>query len=140
MKHAELGEATFNDDWITDGAAPDPTPLPQVAGWHILVRPVPIRRKSKGGVILPDKVKDDLAYLTTVARVLAMGPLCYRRDDMAVNGIVVPWCKVGDYVAYGKMAGNKLIYKGVRLILLNDDHVRMVLERPEDVDPMNPLM
>ena len=47
-----------------------------------------------------------------------------------------PWCKVGDFVCYGKMTGNKLRYKGVNFILLYDDQVIMKIEDPSDVDPM----
>jgi hypothetical protein len=45
------------------------------------------------------------------------------------------WCNVGDYVCYGKHAGTKLLYKGVRLILLFDDQIIMKVEDPKDLDP-----
>ena len=136
MRHSETLEAISNEQWISDEALPDPTPLPDVVGWKVLVRPVAIRRKTKGGILLPDAVKDDLAYLTTVGRVIGCGPLAYRREDMLVNGQYVPWCQVGDYVCYGKFSGTKIVYKGVKLVLLNDDHVTMRVDNPDTLDPM----
>lgn len=136
MMHAEGGLAIANDDWISDAEVPDPTPLPNVVGWSILVRPVPIRTKTKGGIIVPAKTRDDIAYLTTVGRVLACGPLCYNRGDMLLDGMVTPWCKVGDYVCYGKFKGTRFAYKGVKLLLLNDDNILMTISSPSDIDQM----
>lgn len=136
MQHPKALEAIKNDEWISDEQTPDPSPLPGVVGWTLLVRPVAIRRRTKGGILLPDQVKDDIAYLTTVGRVLAMGPLAYDKPDMYVNGVRKPWCRVGDYVSYGKFSGKRVAYKGVKLLLLNDDHVLMVVDKPEFLDPM----
>ena len=119
-----------NDEWISDSELPDPSPLPRVLGWQLLVRPLSIRSKTKGGLILPDAVKDDLAFLTTVGRVLAVGPMAYR-DDTGGE----PWCKVGDYICYGKFKGIKFLYRGVRLLLLDDRDALLAVSAPEDIDP-----
>lgn len=139
MQHVESGSAIANDDWISDDSTPDPKVLPNVVGWSLLVRPVAIRSKTKGGIIVPQKTRDDIAYLTTVGRVLACGALAYCRDDMRdpATGVVAPWCKVGDFVCYGKFKGTKFSYKGVKMLLINDDDVRMVLANPDDLNPMS---
>ena len=73
-----------------------------------------------------------MAYLTTVGYVLGLGDLAYEDKDKFPKGA---WCKVGDYVCYGKHAGQKIKYKGVRLILLFDDQVIMKVEHPKVLDP-----
>ena len=123
--------ALKNDEWITDEEIADPTPLPQIPGYNILVRPVSVKAKTKGGIILPDSTKSDMAYLTTVGRVLKVGDLAYQDDKF--NG--KPWCKEGDYICYGKHSGNKFLYKGVQLLLIFDDEVKMVVEDAKDLDP-----
>lgn len=123
--------ALKNDEWITDEEIADPTPLPQIPGYNILVRPVSVKAKTKGGIILPDSTKSDMAYLTTVGRVLKVGDLAYQDDKF--NG--KPWCKEGDYICYGKHTGNKFLYKGVQLLLIFDDEVKMVVEDAKDLDP-----
>ena len=73
-----------------------------------------------------------MSYLTTVGRVIALGDLAYLDKEKFPAGA---WCKVGDYVSYGKLIGTKLFYKGVRFILLFDDQITMRLEDPKDLDP-----
>ena len=121
MQQPSLGSATKNDLWITEEHAEDPTILPHIPGFHILVRPISVKAQTKGGLYLPDSVKNDISYLTTVGKVLVVGADAYIDEDKFPNG---PWCKKGDYV-----------YKGVKLILLYDDQISMVVEDPKDLDP-----
>lgn len=123
--------AIKNDEWITNDDVSDPTPLPEVPGYTVLVRPISVKEKTKGGIILPDSTKSDMAYLTTVGRVLKIGNLAYQ--DPKFDG--KPWCKEGDYVCYGKHRGDKFLYKGVQLLLIFDDAIKMVVEEAKDLDP-----
>ena len=133
MQQINLGGAIKNDLWVTDlEEHPDPSPLPELPGFNILVRPVSVKSVTKGGILIPDSTKDDMAYLTTVGKVLTMGNLAYLDKDKFPAGA---WCNVGDYVCYGKHIGSKLFYKGVRLILLFDDQIIMRVEDPKDLDP-----
>ena len=78
MQQINLGGAIKNDLWVTDlEEQPDPSPLPELPGFNILVRPVSVKGVTKGGILIPDSTKDDMAYLTTVRKVLAMGDLAY---------------------------------------------------------------
>lgn len=132
MQSVAMANSMKNDEWITNGEAPDPEVLPKVPGFHLLVRPVSVKQETKGGILLPDSTKNDIAYLTTVGKVLKVGDIAYKDDDKFPNG---SWCKEGDYVCYGKHAGQKFFYKGVRLILLFDDQISMVVEDPKELDP-----
>ena len=133
MRQVSTGAALKNDLWITDlEEVPDPSPLPALPGFHVLVRPVSVKSITKGGIFIPDSIKDDMSYLTTVGQVLQLGDLAYLDKDKFPGGA---WCTVGDYVCYGKHAGTKLFYKGVRLILLFDDQIVMRVEDPKDLDP-----
>ena len=133
MRQVSTGAALKNDLWITDlEEVPDPSPLPALPGFHILVRPVSVKSITKGGIFIRDSIKDDMSYLTTVGQVLQLGDLAYLDKDKFPGGA---WCTVGDYVCYGKHAGTKLFYKGVRLILLFDDQIVMRVEDPKDLDP-----
>jgi co-chaperonin GroES (HSP10) len=129
----KMAGAIMNADWVTDEDTPDPTPLPTIPGYRILVRPMRVQGKTKGSILLPDSFRDDMNYLTTVGRVVAVGDLAYADKDKFPTG---PWCQAGDHVCYGKMNGTKIKYKGVNLILLYDDQVVMRIEDPADIDPM----
>jgi co-chaperonin GroES (HSP10) len=128
-----MGNAIKNDEWIDiEDEVSDPTTLPEMPGFHVLVRPASIKNKTKGGIFIPDSTKDDMSYLTTVGRVIALGDLAYKDLDKFPNG---DWCGVGDYVCYGKHAGTKLYYQNVKLLLLFDDQVIMRVSDPKDLDP-----
>ena len=131
MRTIKMEKAVNNNEWIEDEEKADPEVLPSLPGYHILVRPVSIKSKTKGGLLLPDSVKDDVAYLTTVGKVLAVGDLAYKDEDKFPNG---KWCDVGDYVCYARHAGQKLYYKGVRLLLLFDDQIMMKVDDPTNLD------
>ena len=133
MQVATLGKAIPNSDWVSDEEIEiKKEDLPELPGYHVLVQPLSIKQKTKGGIILPDSTKDDIAYLTTVGKVLALGELAYQDEEKFLFG---PWCQESDYVAYGKFVGQKLQYKGVKMILLFDDQIIMRVDKPSDLDP-----
>ena len=133
MQQAHLGNSIKNDMWITEEeeeATPDI--LPELPGFHILVRPVSVKEKTKGGILIPNSTKEDMSYLTTVGKVIKIGNLAYNDTDKFPKG---PWCKEGDYICYAKHAGQKIQYKEVKMILLYDDQVIMKVEDPKYLDP-----
>jgi co-chaperonin GroES (HSP10) len=133
MQQAHLGKSIKNDMWITeeeDESTPDV--LPELPGFHVLVRPVSIKEKTKGGILLPNSTKDDMSYLTTIGKVIKIGDLAYNDKDKFPKG---PWCQLGDYICYAKHAGQKIQYKNVKMILLYDDQVIMKVQDPKFLDP-----
>lgn len=134
MIQAGMARAIKSDQWITDDNVLDLAgdELPSVPGYFLLIRPVSVKQETKGGIILPDSTHEDMAYLTTVGKVLAVGDLAYQDKEKFANG---PWCKTGDYVCYGKHAGTKFRYKGHKLMLLFDDQVMMTVNDPTELDP-----
>jgi co-chaperonin GroES (HSP10) len=131
MRQVQMGNALKNDEWI-DADDIELKSLPELPGFHVLIKPVSVKSKTKGGIFIPDSTKDDISYLTTVGEVIGLGELAYKDVDKFPNG---SWCSVGDYVCYGKHAGTKLFYQGVRLILLFDDQIIMRVDDPKDLDP-----
>ena len=133
MQQAHLGKTIKNDMWITDEEYSDtPDVLPELPGFHVLVRPVSVKETTKGGIIIPNSTREDMSYLTTVGKVIKMGNLAYNDTDKFPKG---PWCKEGDYICYAKHAGQKIQYKEVKMILLYDDQVIMKVEDPKYLDP-----
>lgn len=155
-------KSATNLQWFTEDG-PDPSPLPGIPGWKVLVRPVPNMPKSKGGIIIPDQTLDEIDFARSVGRVLVVGHLAYTREDMLTrrvwganefaamqdsgpyyfeelkSGHFIafyrnPWCAVGDFVVYRRFAGIKISYGGVRLLTLNDDEVQFVIEDPSKIN------
>ena len=133
MQVTSMGKSIPNSDWISDEDNDiKKEDLPELPGYYVLVKPVSIKKETKGGIILPDTVRDDIAYLTTVGKVLKLGDLAYDDKEKFPLG---SWCEEGDYVAYGKLIGQKFVYKGVKLLLLFDDQIIMKVDNPASLDP-----
>ena len=132
MQQVGMAKSIKNDMWISKEDKLNPDMLPDLPGYHVLVRPVSIKEKTKGGILLPDSTRDDMAYLTTVGQVVALGDLAYHDMEKFPKG---PWCELNDYVCYGKHAGQKIQYKGIIYILLYDDQIIMKVESPKTLDP-----
>jgi co-chaperonin GroES (HSP10) len=131
-------------DWATPPDVPDPEVLPTITGYNVLIRPVDIKKETKGGIIIVDSITEDIKFLTNVGQVKAMGPQCYHDPNVKPQDgawfphgrYKSPWCKVGDYVVWGKHQGVRLVVKGVTFVLLQDELVLMVVNDPSDINPM----
>ena len=73
MQQVSLAKSIKNDMWISEEDKANPDVLPELPGYHVLIRPVSIKEKTKGGILLPNSTKEDMAYLTTVGEVVALG-------------------------------------------------------------------
>jgi len=113
-----------NEQWATDNDVPTPEKTPAPVGYRILIRPRGVIEKTKGGIYLTDSNKETQSYLNSVGQVIAMGPECYS-DRKA------PWCKVGDWVVFGRYAGAKVSVQKVKMVIINDDEVLATLDNPE---------
>jgi len=101
-----------------------------VFGNSILILPFKMKEKTKGGILLPDSTRDDMAYLTTVGQVVALGDLAYHDMEKFPKG---PWCKKGTWVVFARYAGSRIKIDGGEVRLLNDDEVLATVENPEDI-------
>ena len=106
--------------------------LPRPMNWKVLIQPNEIKAETKGGILLPDKVKENEQILTAHGTVMAVGELAYRERDTGERWKqeIVP--QVGDKVTYGKYAGQKIVVNNVRFLLLNDDEITAFL--PDGVE------
>ena len=115
-----------NEQWATDNDVPTPEKVPQPVGYRVLIRPRGVIEKTKGGIYLTDNSKETQSYMNSVGQVIAMGPECYSDRKN-------PWCKVGDWVVFGRYAGAKVSVQKVKMVIINDDEVLATLDNPEVV-------
>jgi len=112
---------------------------PEPTGWRILVEPIDVEEVSDGGIVLPEEVQRAKEHLRYIGRVISMGPLCYKHSKFQNPGTTKSdeWCKVGDWIAYGRYDGQDIIVKSEKgrkpLRLLNDDSVLAVIKDPKSV-------
>lgn len=131
------------DHGATPNSQPDPEILPKIPGPFLLVRPYSLRDEGEakvGSIVLPESYTEDVESTTNIGRVLVVGDLAYqepKRDELRYGG---HWCKVGDYVVWGKNGGKKVVYKEIKCVILTDDEVMMTVENPTDINPHKNLL
>ena len=51
MQQVGMAKSIKNDMWISSEDKENPDVLPDLPGYHILVRPVSVKEKTKGGIL-----------------------------------------------------------------------------------------
>ena len=107
--------------------------LPKPLFWRILILPRKPKEVSAGGIYIPKVNQDAQEILTYMGQVVAMGPHAGVHERLGGDGTTPApdFPKVNDFVMYGKYAGQTVVYKGVKLILVNDDELLGTLPSPE---------
>ena len=87
---------------------------------RVVVRRLEGEEKTKGGIIIPDTVKEK----PQEGEVVAIGP--GARDE---SGKLVPLdLKVGDVVLFGKWSGSEIKIDGKELLIMKESDVMGVIE------------
>jgi co-chaperonin GroES (HSP10) len=104
--------------------------IPQVLGYRVLLIPVQLGEFTKGGIALPDEVRNSNLLHAQIFRVAGMGSLAYRDNERFPTG---PWCSVGDYVYIGRYAGTKISTQYCdELRIVNDDEIQAIVPDVDD--------
>jgi chaperonin GroES len=89
---------------------------------RVLVRRVKEEEKTKGGIIIPDTVKEK----PQEGKVIAVGPGAL--DDA---GKRVPLdVKAGDRILFGKWSGTEVTLEGEELIIMKESDILGIVEKP----------
>ena len=126
--HMEIDEERLVSDYAD---------LPTPVGWRILIQPLPVHQKSKGGILLPDTTQKANEVLQYCGKVLALGPQCFAHERFMGQC----WCEVGDYVLFRSHAGHPIQYTRedgsvVDMILVNDNELMAVTDSPTKLRAM----
>jgi chaperonin GroES len=90
-------------------------------GDRVVVKALEAETKTKGGIVLPDSVKEK----PQEGKVIAVG-----KGKVLENGTVqTPEVKVGDKVLYGKYSGNEITTKeGEELLIMREDDILAIIK------------
>jgi len=83
----------------------DPGVIP--LGSRILVQIRTPEEKTRGGIILTTNDQDTQMWNTTVAKVVATGPLAFHNRNTAELWPEGAWCAAGDFVRVPKYGGDR---------------------------------
>jgi co-chaperonin GroES (HSP10) len=105
----------------------DPGAIP--LGARVLVQLRKAKKKmTASGIILPEETRDTERAQNPVAKVIALGPLAFKKRDTMEPWVEGIWCDVGDYLRVPKWTGDRwLVPHGddekVEFMVLNDHEV-----------------
>lgn len=104
--------------------------LPQPTGYRMLIIPYYPSEKTKGGLYVPDQVREREAFATVAAYVVKLGPDAYQDQQKFPTG---PWCSQKDWVLIGRYAGNRFKVDGLEVRIINDDNIIATILDPTDI-------
>ena len=76
-------------------------------GSRVLIQVRRVFNKTKGGILLVTETKETEAWNIQVGRLIAMGPLAFKRRDTAEPWPEGMWAKVGEYVRVPRWGGDR---------------------------------
>ncbi len=82
---------------------------------RVLVKPVSVEEKTKGGIIIPDTAKEK----PQKGDVVAVGSGTKDQEMML---------KVGDQVVFGKYAGTEVSFEDEKYLILKEDEIYGIFE------------
>src|SRR3989338_7480792 len=90
-------------------------------GDRVLIKPLEAEGKTKGGIVLPDTVKEK----PQEGKVMAVG-----KGKVLENGKVEPLeVKVGDTVLYGKYSGTEITKEGEEYLFVKEDDILAIVKK-----------
>jgi co-chaperonin GroES (HSP10) len=78
-------------------------------GARLLVQMRRPQHRSAGGIELLGSTKEDIKWNQQIARVVRMGPLCFRNRETGEPWPESDWVKVGDFVRVPRWNGDRIV-------------------------------
>ena len=86
------------------------------------------KRMTESGIILPEETRDTERAQNPVAKVIAMGPLAFKKRDTMESWPEGSWVDVGDYVRVPRWTGDRW-----EIAINQDDIVQFMLMNDHEV-------
>lgn len=91
--------------------------------YNVIVCPEVVEEKTKGGLILPDSVKETEGLAQSWGLLVAKSPLAFNYDAWP-EGAEQP--KPGDHVFYARYAGTMIEHGGKQYRIMKDKDIALV--------------
>lgn len=123
-----FGEVTNRVEFGYDSleeAFPACDPGVKPLGSRVMVQVRTPKKTTRGGVLLPEDVRETEFWVSQVAKVLAVGPLAFHNRNTMTLWPEGAWCAPGDFVRVPKNGGDRWTVKTetgeeAMIILYND--------------------
>lgn len=113
-----------------EGDAPEPTQLPEPAGYKLLIMLPEASETTDGGIIKSVQTRHYEEIGSICGYVLKIGPDAYK-DKKRFPG--EPYCKQGDWIMMRSYSGTRFLVHGREFRLINDDSVEAIVDDPRGI-------
>lgn len=105
----------------------DPGAIPLGARVLVQMR-IAKKRMTESGIILPEETRDTERAQNPIGRVVAIGPLAFKKRDSMEPWVEGSWCEIGDFLRVPKWTGDRwTVRRGddeqVEFMIMNDHEV-----------------
>jgi len=124
---SETSVAVDSADLLEAFPVVDPGAIP--LGARILVQMrLPKKKMTASGIILAEETRDTEKAQNPIGKVIAIGPLAFKKRDTMESWPEGSWCSVGDFVRVPRWTGDRWEIKidadtTVEFMLMNDHEV-----------------
>lgn len=119
-----------NTGWHNDDSVDIPKDHPVPVLWRILVAPIRAKKQTASGIVIAEEARAAQEHLNYVGKIVALGDMAFK-DKRFEGDSNLPG--VGDFVVYGRYAGQQMNHRGVKLLIINDDEILAVVKDPESL-------
>jgi co-chaperonin GroES (HSP10) len=110
--------------------------LPQPLMYRVLVQPITLEETTSGGIVIAQESHKAQSYVEYRAKLVAIGPYAFQKKDPRTGADLWPEGhrpQVGDYVVCARYAGQAMEYRGVKLLVVNDDEILCRVKDPKSL-------
>ena len=104
---AEIQQATYESESATGYAFPDVDCGMRPYGSRLIVQIRTPRTVTAGGILIPEDARETELWNTQVAKVIMLGPCCFKNRDTLETWKEGEWCQAGAFVRVPKYGGDK---------------------------------
>ena len=90
-----------------DFAFPEVDSGMQAYGHRVVVQIRTARTVTEGGIVIPDEARETEKWNTQVAKVIRLGPVCFKNRDTLEEWPEGAWCQPGAFVRVPKYGGDR---------------------------------
>lgn len=96
-----------NEDEELNWAFPRVDPGIKPYGSRVLVQIRRVKRKTQSGIVLVDETQETEKWNTQIAKVVALGPLAFKKRESMEPWPEGIWAQVGEFVRVPRFGGDK---------------------------------
>ena len=98
----------YDKEQTLEEAFPEVDPLMTPYGARVLVQLRAVKEKvTNSGIVIPEETKETEKWNTMIGKVIAIGPLAFRKREDMVPWPEGAWASIGDYVRVPKWGGDR---------------------------------